>query len=325
MHIIVTGGGGFIGRKLVAELLRREALDVGGGPQPITTVEAVDIPAAATPPSDDARYRFTAGDLADRGFVDGLVGQGIDAVFHLAALASGGAEADFDLGMAVNLTGTMNLLAAMRDDAPGRRVVFSSTVAAFGGAMPPVLTDETPCRPQGSYGSQKAMCELLLNDYRRRGFVDGRALRLPTIVVREGAPNTAASSFMSNIIREPTAGEATVCPVPPETAMWVLSPDRVVDALIHAMELEPPAWEPFSTVNLPGMTVTVAEALDALEDVAGAEARALITFDVQENIMKLVRTWPFAFETPRALDMGFKPDGSFREIVEQHQRAMGRV
>jgi len=324
MHVIVTEGGGFIGRKLVAELLRRGELDIGEGPQPITTVEAVDVPAAATQPSDDTRYHFRSGDLSNRGFVDGLIGQGVDAVFHLAALASGGAEADFDLGMAVNLTGTMNLLAAMRDDAPGKRVVFSSTVAAFGGAMPPVLTDETPCRPQGSYGSQKAMCELLLNDYRRRGFVDGRAMRLPTVVVREGAPNTAASSFMSNIIREPTAGEATICPVPPETAMWVLSPDRVVDALIHAMELEPAAWEPFSTVNLPGLTVTVQEALDALEAVAGPEARALVSFDVQEDIMKLVRTWPFAFETPRALAMGFNPDANFREIVEQHQRAMGR-
>ena len=130
---------------------------------------------------------------------------------------------------------------------------------------------------------------------------------------------------MSNIIREPTAGEATVCPVPPETAMWVLSPDRVVDALIHAIALEPAAWEPFSTVNLPGLTVTVQEALDALESVAGSEARSLVTFDVQETIMKLVRTWPFAFDTPRALDMGFKPDANFRDIVEQHQRAMGRI
>ena len=203
--------------------------------------------------------------------------------------------------------------------------MFSSTVAAFGGDLPDVLNDETPARPQSSYGSQKVMCELFLNDYRRRGFVDGRALRLPTIVVREGAPNTAASSFMSNIIREPTAGEATVCPVPPETAMWVLSPDRVTEALIHAMELPGDAWEPFSVVNLHGLTAGVSEALDALESVAGAEARSLVSFDIDEDVMKLVRTWPVRFETPRALSLGFKPDKSFREIVEQHQRSMGRT
>jgi len=325
MHIIVTGGTGFIGRKLIDKLLDLGSLDLGGGPEPIDEIQAVDLQSPLVPLPNDPRLRFTAGDMSDKTVANTLVTPDVGGVFHLAALASGGAEADFDLGVRANLHGTMNLLEAMRTHAAGNRLVFSSTVAAFGGDLPEVLTDETPARPQSSYGSQKVMCELFMNDYRRRGFVDGRGLRLPTIVVREGAPNTAASSFMSNIIREPTAGEATICPVPPETAMWVLSPDRVTDALIHAMELPGEVWEPFSVVNLPGITASVAEALDALEAVAGADARGLVGFETDEEVMKLVRTWPVRFETPRALEMGFRPDASFRAIVEQHQKAMGRT
>jgi nucleoside-diphosphate-sugar epimerase len=223
-------------------------------------------------------------------------------------VVSGGAEADFDLGMRVNLEGTRLLLERLRRCERPPRLVFASSVAAFGGELPAVLDDSTTPRPQTSYGTQKVIGEYLISDFSRKGFVDGRSLRLPTIVVRAGRPNAAASSFASSIIREPLAGEI----------VWLLSPRRVVEAFIHAAELPPEVWGTNRVVNLPGITVTVEEMLAALKRVAGAEVAGRIKWQPDARIESIVRTWPVRFRTPRALEMGFKADTDIESVIRDY-------
>jgi D-erythronate 2-dehydrogenase len=197
-------------------------------------------------------------------------------------------------------------------------VVFSSSVAAFGGTLPPVLDDATTPLPQTSYGTQKVIGEYLLSDYTRKGYVDGRSLRLPTIVVRAGKPNAAASSFASGIIREPLNGEISECPVAPETGVWLLSPRRVVEAFIHAHDLPATAWGANRVVNLPGITASVAEMLAALAKVGGARVAERVAFKPDARIQSIVRTWPVRFRTPRALDMGFRPDEDVESVIRAY-------
>jgi nucleoside-diphosphate-sugar epimerase len=239
-------------------------------------------------------------------------------VFHLAAVVSGAAEADFDLGMRVNLDGTRLLLERLRNCARPPRVVFSSSVAAFGGDLPPELDDSTTPNPQTSYGAQKVAGEYLMSDYSRKGFIDGRSLRLPTIVVRAGAPNAAASSFASGILREPLNGAVSACPVGRETGVWLLSPRRVTEAFVHAHELPASAWGHRRVVNLPGITVTVAQMLEALARVAGAQAANRVTWIPDERVRAIVRGWPVRFRTPRALAMGFEPDTDIDAVIRNH-------
>ncbi len=241
-----------------------------------------------------------------------------DAVFHLAAVVSGQAEADFDLGMRVNVEASRLLLEACRATGRKPRVIFTSSVAVYGGELPPLVRDETALKPRSSYGAQKAMAELLLGDYSRKGFVDGRVLRLPTISVRPGRPNAAASSFASGIIREPLAGEDAICPVPLDTRLWLLSPRSAVAALIQGHELDGAALGDTLAVNLPGLSVTVGAMIEALTHVAGPEVAARIRHQPDATITRIVGSWPASWDTARAEKLGFAGDAGFDAVIRAH-------
>ena len=313
MKILITGGGGFLGSRLARALLARGAL----GGVPITSLTLLD---GAFPPQlpQDARLKAVTGDVSDPKVIAGVCTPDTDAVFHLAAVVSGAAEADFDLGMRVNLEGTELLLARMRQCAKPPRLVYTSSVAAFGGSLPPVLDDSTIANPQTSYGTQKVIGEYLVTDYSRKGYIDGRSLRLPTIVVRAGKPNAAASSFASGIIREPLNGVISECPVAPETGVWMLSPGRVVEAFLHAWQLPPEAWGTQRWLNLPGITASVAQMIEALTKVAGAKVAGRVLYKPDARIQAIVKTWPVNFRTPRALAMGFKADADVESIIRDY-------
>jgi len=306
MNILITGGGGFIGSRLAAALKKKHP---GGR---IRLLD-LDFP---TPPGK--AFECMTGDLAAPDMVARALGRDTDLVFHLAAVVSGGAEADFDLGYRVNLEGTRALLEGCRRLPKPPRFVFASSVAAFGGALPDVLDDSTTPAPQTSYGTQKVIGEYLVADFTRKGMLDGRSLRLPTIVVRPGKPNLAASSFASGIIREPLAGVVSECPVPETTGVWILSPRRVVEAFVHASELPSSAWPSTRVVNLPGITLSVREMIDAMGRVAGAEAVRRVKFKPDARIQAIVKTWPVRFRTERADAMGFRADPDFESIVRDH-------
>ena len=321
MKVLITGGGGFLGYRLAQAIAARGSLT--GRDDKAQKVTAITLLDMAFPANADARFECVTGDLSAPGVIDRALGRDTDAVFHLAAVVSGGAEADFDLGMRVNLDGTRMLLEACRRLAAPPRFVFASSVAAFGGDLPPVLDDSTTPNPQTSYGMQKVVGEYLVTDYTRKGFLDGRSLRLPTIVVRPGKPNLAASSFASGIIREPLNGEPSALPVPDTTGVWLLSPGKVIDAFIHAHELPSAAWGVNRVVNLPGITVTVRQMLDALAKVAGAATAARVTYQPDERIQRIVKTWPAGFRTDRALKLGFKADANFEDVIREYIRDQG--
>ena len=317
MEVLITGGAGFLGAKLARQLLARGTLaGPSGQPEKISRITLLDQVAAQG--FDDARIAVMTGDAADPAVIAKALTPSVQSVFHLAAVVSGEAESDFDLGMRINLDATRILLEQARKNGNRPRVVFTSSVAVFGGDLPPKVLDTTPATPQGSYGAQKAMCELMVSDYSRKGFVDGRSLRLPTVTVRPGKANKAASSFASGIIREPLNGVVSVCPVPPDTKVWALSPRSTVHNLIHAHELERAAFGTAGAVNLPGLTTTVGEMVAAMGRVAGAETMKLVEWKEDPVIMKLVRTWPGDFVTTRAEKMGFVHDANFDDVVKAY-------
>jgi nucleoside-diphosphate-sugar epimerase len=306
LNILITGGGGFIGSRLALFLVQRN---------PKARIRLLDI---AFPPGLADRFECVTGNVYDADLVARTMGTDTDSVFHLASVVSGGAEADFDGGYRVNLDGGRVLLEQARKQSKPPKYVFASSVAAFGGKLPDVLDDSITPAPQTSYGTQKVINEYLIADYTRKGFIDGRSLRLPTIVVRPGKPNLAASSFASGIIREPLAGVASECPVPDTTGVWILSPRRVVEAFLHAHDLPSDAWPTTRVVNLPGITLTVREMIDAMGRVAGADAVKRVTFTPDARIQAIVRTWPIRFRTERANAMGFRADSDFESIVRDH-------
>jgi nucleoside-diphosphate-sugar epimerase len=317
MKVVITGGAGFLGQRLAKALLGRGALaGPDGRVQPIDRLLLVDIVPSGL--AEDPRVRSVTGDMADRALLDEVVDSDTISVFHLAAVVSGQAEADFDLGMRVNFDGTRLLLETCRSRGHRPRVVFASSCAVYGGELPEVLPESTALTPQSSYGTQKAMGELLLNDYSRRGFVDGRALRLPTISVRPGKPNAALSSFASGIIREPLNGEASVCPVPPDTRVWLLSPGSVIECFIKAHDIEGGALGANRSLILPGMTVSVREMLASLERVAGPAVAGLVRFEPDARVEKIVNSWPVALDASRALRLGFPADHSFDDIIRSY-------
>ena len=313
MKILITGGGGFLGFRLAKTLLARGKL----GGKPVTAITLLD---GAFPPAAAQEPRVTSvtGDVSDPKVLASVCPPDTDAVFHLAAVVSGAAEADFDLGMRVNLKGMELLLEQLRKCAKPPRVVYTSSVAAFGGDLPEVLDDSTIANPQTSYGAQKVIGEYLITDYTRKGFIDGRSLRLPTIVVRAGKPNAAASSFASGILREPLNGVISECPVAPETGVWLLSPGRVVEAFIHAWELPPEAWGSQRWLNLPGITASVAEMVEAMRKVAGDAVAKRVVYKADARIQAIVKTWPVRFRTPRALQLGFKPDPDVESVIRAY-------
>ncbi len=321
MKVFITGGGGFIGYRLARKLLERGTLaGPDGVPAPISGIKLFD---AAFPPNPDPRLECVTGDIAASGAIAAALDPDTASVFHLAAVVSGGAEADFDLGYRVNLDGTRLVLEQCRRLRRPPRLVFASSVAAFGGSLPEVLDDSTIANPQTSYGAQKVISEYLVTDYTRKGFIDGRSLRLPTIVVRPGRPNLAASSFASGIIREPLNGTSSDCPVAFETGIWLLSPRRVVEGFIHAHDLPASAWGASRVVNLPGITVTVREAVDALQRIAGPTVAARVQHKPEPRIEAIVRTWPVRFRTPRALAMGFASDPDVDAVIRDYIRDEG--
>jgi len=318
MKVVVTGGAGFLGQMLIRALCARGRLTRSDGSEyAIEQIVSIDQSQAGRLFVDD-RVGYVVGDIANAQFLGHVLARDTDSVFHLAAVVSGAAEADFDLGLRVNLDGTRALLEVCREQPGAPRFVFASSVAVFGGALPEIVTDDTAPRPTSSYGVQKLIGELLVGDYSRKQFLDGRAVRLPTIVVRPGKPNAAASSFASGIIREPLAGVDAVCPVPVETALWVSSPQAAIAALVHAHESAPEAWGPRRALNLPGVTVTVEQMLDALREVGGTQAVARVRVSPDEAIERILRTWPARFDTARADAMGFSRDPDFAGIVRAY-------
>ena len=321
MKVVITGGGGFIGSKLARALLARGTLaGPDGTPQKIERLVLADqaFPRAL----EDPRLEELAGDIADPRFAARAIAPDTDSIFHLAAVVSGAAEADFDLGMRVNLGGMLAVLGQARlifeKTRRAPRLVFASSVAAFGGELPQVLDDSTVPMPQTSYGSQKVVSEYLVADCSRKGYVDGRSLRLPTIVVRPGKPNAAASSFASAVVREPLNGIAYECPLPPQTGVWLLSPRRVVEAFIHAHEMPPSAWGWNRVINLPGINVTIAQMIAAMEKIAGPQASKRVSFKPDPRIERIVMGWPVRFQTPRALAMGFRPDPDIATVIRDY-------
>jgi D-erythronate 2-dehydrogenase len=321
MHILITGGGGFIGYRLAKTLLQRGALNG----RAIAGITLADIGPVRPELAADARVSAWTGPLLDQCQPQRLAA--FDGVFHLASAVSGECEADFDLGMRSNLDSTRALLDALRTNAASRasdpvRLVFSSSVAVFGPdeavPLPAVVADTTLPLPQTSYGMQKLVCEHLIADHTRKGFIDGRCARLMTVTVRPGRPNGAASSFFSGIIREPLAGQEAICPVLPSVSHPVSSPQCTVDGLIRVFECSRAEFGGRSALNLPALNITVADMLAALERVAGPDVRARVRFELDERIAGIVDRWPRASVGERAARLGLLPETSFDDIIRQY-------
>jgi len=304
MTVVVTGAAGFIGRALVAALLERS---------PGAEVLAVD-----QSPIEVSGARALIGNIAYPQFARALVDRRVETVFHLASLVSGGAEQNFELGSKVNLDATRDLLEACRIAAHRPRFVFSSSIAVYGGALPDPVSDDTPAAPRISYGVQKLVCELLINDYTRRGYVDGRSLRLPTVMVRPGNANTAVSGWTSAIVREPLAGRNYTCPVRPDTRMACLSLRCAVEALLHAAKLdgERLGWE--RTVLLTGIPVAAQEMWRLVQRYSGGRTLGKLRFEPDPVVQAIVDTVPRATRSQRAASLGFAHNKDFEEIVQEY-------
>jgi D-erythronate 2-dehydrogenase len=310
MHVAVTGAAGMIGRKLVARLVEDGRL----GDAELERLTLMDVVAPDPPPQGTA----FAGDLADPATAQRLVDGQPDVIVHLAAVVSGEAEADFDKGYRVNLDGTRTLLETIRAAAYRPRVVLASSIAVFGAPLPTPIPEDFATLPLTSYGTQKAIDELLLADYSRRGFVDGVGIRLPTICIRPGAPNKAASGFFSNILREPLVGKEAVLPVPETVRHWHASPRSAVGFCLRAATVDTELIGPRRTLSMPGLSATVGEQIEALRRVGGEAAVRLIRHEPDPQIMEMVGNWAAALDASRAERLGFVAETSFDEIIRVH-------
>ena len=315
-RVLITGGAGFVGSRLARELLKRG--EIGG--RKIDELCLTDLRAPATSLMADNRVQSIVGTLIDRAVE--LGSKKFDLVFHLSGAVSAECEADFDLGMRSNLHTIQFLLESLRAGGNVPRVVFSSSLAVFGPdpgvPMPSTVRDDTLPTPQSSYGIQKLIGEHLISDYTRKGFMDGRSVRPNTVVVRPGRPNGAASGFMSGIIREPLSGVPAVCPVAPETRVALGSTKGTIAALIRVAEVTREEFGGRTAINLPALTISIAEMLDALEKVGGKAARDLVRFERDPAIVRLVDSWPAAVHAARAEHMGILPDTDFETIVRDY-------
>jgi nucleoside-diphosphate-sugar epimerase len=314
MKILIIGGAGMIGRKL-AERLARDGAVAGTA---ISKLTLYDVVPGASPAGAKMPVDIATGDLPAAGEAEKLIADRPDIVFHLAAIVSGEAEQDFDKGYRINMDGTRRLLEAIRAAGHKPRLLFASSIAVFGAPFPEAIGDEFFNTPLTSYGTQKAICELLISDYSRKGFVDGLSIRLPTICVRPGKPNKAASGFFSNIMREPLAGEEAVLPVSESVMHWHASPRAAVGFLLHAAALDLAKVGPRRALTMPGLAVTVGEQIAALRKVAGDKVVARIRRQPDPFIEQIVAGWPRNFAPKRALELGFKADASFEDIVRHH-------
>jgi nucleoside-diphosphate-sugar epimerase len=319
MNILVIGGAGMIGAKFIA----RMAADGGLGGRAVNRVVAQDVMAATPPASAPFAFESVVSDISAPGTLAGLVAARPDLIVHLAAIVSGEAEADFDKGYRINLDGTRLLFEAIRQEglkggAYRPRVIYASSIAVFGAPFPEKIGDEFHSTPLTSYGTQKAIGELLLNDYTRRGFFDGVGLRFPTICVRPGKPNKAASGFFSNIIREPLNGQEAVLPVSEEVRHWHASPRSAAGFIVHAATMDTARIGPRRNLSLPGISCTVGEQIAALRRVAGERVAARIRREPDATIAGIVNNWPRNFDPQRALALGFTAEASFDEIIRVH-------
>ncbi|WP_274627840.1 D-erythronate dehydrogenase [Arvimicrobium flavum] len=315
MRILMTGAAGMIGRKLTSRLIKDGTLRG----RKITALDLHDIVPAQTPDAPGIAIRTLTGDMADAGAAEKLIADRPDVIFHLAGIVSGEAEANFDLGYRVNFDGTRALLDAVRlAEGYQPRLVFASTIAVYGGPFPDVIPDDFQQAPLSSYGTQKLMSELLLTDFTRRGFLDGIGIRLPTICVRPGKPNKAASGFFSGIIREPLAGQEAILPVPRTVLHTHASPRAAVGFLMHGAEIDGAKVGPRRNLTMPGVAVTVGEQIEALRRVAGEDAVKLIREEHDEAVWGIVKNWATRFEAKRAKELGFKAEASFDEIVKAY-------
>ncbi|WP_421926645.1 D-erythronate dehydrogenase [Neoaquamicrobium sediminum] len=314
MRVLVTGAAGMVGRKLTKRLM--EDGSVAG--RTIGALDLHDVTPFEAMSSPAMHVTVHVGDLATEGAATALVAPQPDLVFHLAGVVSGEAEANLELGYRVNLDGTRALFDAIRQAGNAPRVVFTSSIAVYGGPYPEVIPDDFHTVPLTSYGTQKLMSEALLNDYSRRGFFDGIGLRFPTICVRPGKPNKAASGFFSNIIREPLVGLPAVLPVPRDVVHTHASPRSAVGFLVHAAGLDGDQVGLRRNITLPGVGVSVGEQIEALRRVAGQDAVDLIREEPDEAVWALVKNWPTRFEARRAGELGFKAETSFDEIIRAH-------
>lgn len=317
MKVVITGGTGMLGKKLARKLLEQGTLSPDGKPAKIEKLVLMDVATVPDVPVDP-RVEVVTGQVYDADLIKRLITADTGAVFHFAAVVSAGAEKDFDLGYRVNLDGTRIVLETCRALGTRPRVVFTSSIAVYGGDLPERLTDDQPLTPQTSYGVQKAMGEMLIADYTRKGFIDGRSLRLPTIVVRPGKPNLAASTFASSIIREPLAGQEAICPVRPDNWMPLLSPRKTVEAFIRAHDLPGSAWGWNRSLTLPSLDATVQDMADALRRVAGEDAYRRIKWQPDPMIQKIVDGWPKKLASARAKAMGFATDDSIDALIHAH-------
>jgi len=320
MRVVITGGAGFLGKLLAAKILERGALtDACGQLREVSELVLVDM-AAAQGESwiADKRVSQVIGDVADRNVLVQAMTANTGSVFHLAAVVSGQAEADFDIGMRVNVDSTRTLLELTRALPEAPKFVFTSSIAVFGGALPAILPDDQILTPQGSYGAQKAMGELLVSDMSRKGMIDGRSLRLPTVTVRPGKPNKAASSFASGIVREPLAGVNAICPVAPDAKMWVQSPPRVIENVLIGHEARASTLMNTRSISVPGITVSVRDMVDSLRRVAGDAVADRVTWRLDPTIDRLVSSWPQAFSADRGKALGMTADTSFDDMVRAY-------
>ena len=319
MKVMITGGTGMLGRRLALRILAApELTGADGTPQAISKLVLFDAFPPVEPPPDDRRVEVVTGDICDASVVEGLIDAETDAVFHFAAVVSGGAEADFDLGYAVNLDGGRNVLEAARKTGRCPKVIFTSSLAVYGGERS--IDDSTALTPQTSYGTQKAIGELMVNDYTRKGFLDGRTLRLPTIVIRPGKPNAAASGFASSILREPLQGDVVTNPVDPETRMLILSPKRAVQAFIDVHNADGAALGMNRSVMMNGISPKIGEMLAALRDYAGDDVADRVSAAPDALVQKIVDSWPWYADGARARALGMEPDASVAEIIETFVR-----
>ncbi len=316
MHVLITGAAGMIGRKLAARLVEDKSLDG----QPIEAFTLIDVVAPQRPDKFTGKVEAAASDIADPDAVRAAVAGRPDVIFHLAGVVSAEAELDFEKGMRVNLDGSRALFEAVRAVSDGYRprLVFSSSIAVFGAPFPSAIPDDFHLTPLTSYGTQKAMVELLLADYTRRGFVDGIGIRLPSIVVRPGRPNKAASGFFSSIIREPLAGEEALLPVEDSVLHWHASPRAAVGFLIHAAGLDAAKLGPRINLTMPGVCCTVGEQIAALRRIAGDTVAARIRRAPDPLVARIVAGWPSRFDPSRAVALGFKAEASFDDIIRAH-------
>jgi D-erythronate 2-dehydrogenase len=318
MHIAIIGAAGMVGRKLTARIVADGIV----GRAEVSELSLIDVIEPEAPSGFSGPVKAWAADISLPGEAEKIVAGRPDLIFHLAAIVSGEAELDFEKGYRINLDGTRELFEAIRlahlDDGYKPRVVFTSSLAVFGSPFPRVIPDDFHQTPLTSYGAQKAMSELLLSDYSRRGFFDGVGIRLPTICIRPGKPNKAASGFFSGILREPLAGQEAVLPVPENVRHWHASPRSAVGFLLQAASIDLAPLGAQRSLTMPGVSASVGEQIEALRRAAGEKAVKLIRREPDEMIMRIVAGWPEAFEAKRAASLGFAADSSFDEIIRVH-------